>query len=140
MVHRILRKHLDGSLIGGKELAKYERLSLQSSDREMTAVRAERDSIKYKQVEYMMDKIGQEFDGIITGVTDWGIYVEDKESRSEGMVRLSNIKGDFFEHDAKKYRVKGAKSGKTYTLGSEVRIRLTRADMEERVLDFELVK
>jgi ribonuclease R len=140
MVHRILRKHLDGSLIGGKELAKYERLSLQSSDREMTAVRAERDSIKYKQVEYMMDKVGQDFDGIITGVTDWGIYVEDKESRSEGMVRLSNIKGDFFEHDAKKYRVKGARSGKTYTLGSEVRIRLTRADMEERVLDFELVK
>lgn len=139
MAHRMLRKHLDGSMIGSKELIKYEHLSVQSSEREMTAVRAERDSIKYKQVEYMMDKVGQEFDGVITGVTDWGIYVEDKESRSEGMVRLASIKGDYFEHEAKKYRVKGSKTGKTYTLGSEVRIKLTRADMEERVLDFELI-
>lgn len=139
MAHRMLRKHLDGSLIGSRELIKYERLSIQSSDREMTAVRAERDSIKYKQVEYMMDKIGQEFDGIITGVTDWGIYVEDKASRSEGMVRLASMKGDFYTHEASKYRVKGNRTGKTYTLGSEVRIKLTRADMEERVLDFELV-
>ena len=140
MAHRILRKHLDGHTISNKELIKYERLCIQSSDREMTAVRAERDSIKYKQVEYMMDKIGQEFDGVITGVTDWGIYVEDKESRSEGMVRLSSIRGDFFEHEGSKYRVKGKKSGKTYSLGSEVRVKLIRADMEERVIDFELVK
>lgn len=139
MAHRLLRKHLDGSFIGGRELAKYENLSVQSSEREMTAVKAERDSIKYKQVEYMLDKVGQEFDGIITGVTDWGIYVEDKASRSEGMVRLSSIRGDFFTHEPSKYRVKGSRSGKTYTLGSEVRIKLTRADMEERVLDFELV-
>ncbi len=140
MAHRILRKHLDGHTISNKELIKYERLCIQSSDRETTAVRAERDSIKYKQVEYMMDKIGQEFDGVITGVTDWGIYVEDKESRSEGMVRLSSIRGDFFEHEGSKYRVKGKKSGKTYSLGSEVRVKLIRADMEERVIDFELVK
>lgn len=139
MAHRMLRKHLDGSFIQSRELAKYERLSVQSSEREMTAVRAERDSIKYKQVEYMMDKVGQEFDGIITGVTDWGIYVEDKASRSEGMVRLASIKGDFYTHEASKYRVKGNKTGKVFTLGSEVRIKLTRADMEERVLDFELV-
>jgi len=139
MAHRMLRKHLDGLHIQGREIAKYEKLSVQSSERELTAVRAERDSIKYKQVEYMMDKVGQEFDGIITGVSDWGVYVEDKESRSEGMVRLASIKGDYFEHEAKKYRVKGNKTGKTYTLGSEVRIKLIRADMEERMLDFELV-
>lgn len=139
MVHRLLRKHLDGSMISGKELVKYEKLSVQSSEREMTAVTAERDSIKYKQVEYMLDKVGQEFDGIVTGVTDWGIYVEEKNSRCEGMVRLASIKSDYFEHEAKKYRVKGSKTGKTYTLGSEVRIKLTRADIEERVLDFELL-
>ncbi len=140
MSHRILRKHLDGTPIQSRDIAKYEKLSIQSSEREMTAVSAERDSIKYKQVEYMLDKVGQEFDGIITGVTDWGMYVEDKESRSEGMIRLSSIKGDFFTHEASKYRIKGTKTGVIYTLGGEIRIKLTRADMEERVLDFELVK
>lgn len=140
MSHRILRKHLDGTPVQSRDIAKYEKLSIQSSEREMTAVSAERDSIKYKQVEYMLDKVGQEFDGIITGVTDWGMYVEDKESRSEGMIRLSSIKGDFFTHEASKYRIRGTKTGVIYTLGEEVRIKLTRADMEERVLDFELVK
>ncbi len=139
MSHRLLRRHLDGSMISGKELLKYEKLSIQSSEREMGAVSAERDSIKYKQVEYMLDKVGQEFDGIVTGVTDWGIYVEEKNSRCEGMVRLASIRGDFFEHEGSKYRVKGKKTGKTYTLGSEVRVKLTRADMEERVLDYELI-
>ncbi len=139
MAHRLLRKHLDGLMIKSSEIAKYEKLSIQSSEREMGAVRAERDSIKYKQVEFMMDKVGQEFDGIITGVTDWGLYVEEKESRCEGMIRLSSMKSDFFTHEASKYRVKGNKTGKVYTLGGEIRVKLTRADMEERVLDFELV-
>lgn len=139
MSHRLLRKHLDGSLIKASEIAKYEKLSIQSSEREMGAVKAERDSIKYKQVEYMLDKVGQEFDGIITGVSDWGIYVEDKISRCEGMIRLSSMKSDFFTHEASKYRVKGNRTGKVYSLGGEIRVKLIRADMEERVLDFELV-
>jgi len=139
MVHRLLRKHLNGSLIQSQEVAKYEKLSIQSSEREMTAVTAERDSIKYKQVEYMLDKVGQEFDGLITGVTDWGLYVEEKNSRCEGMIRLSSMKSDFFTHEASKYRIKGNRTGKVYMLGGEIRVKLTRADMEERVLDFELI-
>ncbi len=139
MAHRLLRRHLDGSLIQGRELAKYEKLSIQSSEREMTAVSAERDSIKYKQVEYMLDKVGQTFDGVITGVTDWGLYVEDKVSRCEGMIRLSSMKSDFFAHEASNYRIKGTRTGKVYSLGGEIKIKLTRADIEERVLDFELV-
>ena len=139
MAHRILRKHLDGHMISSRELTKYENLSVQSSEREMTAVKAERDSIKYKQVEYMQDKVGQEFNGIITGVSDWGLYVEDKESRSEGMIRLSSMKSDFFTHEASKYRIKGNRTGKVYQLGDEIKVKLTRADMEERVLDFELL-
>ena len=139
MVHRLLRKHLDGSRISGKELARYEKLSIQSSEREMSAVEAERDSIKFKQVEYMMDKIGQTFEGVITGVTDWGIYVEEKNSRADGMVKLSSIKEDYFVHDAKNYRVKGDKTKKTYALGDEVTIKLIAADPEERTLDFELI-
>lgn len=139
MAHRMLRRHLDGSVIGKKEMAVNERLAVQSSEREMHAVKAERDSIKFKQVEYMQDKVGQTFDGTITGVSDWGVYVEEKNSRAEGMVRLGSLKGDFFVNDAKQYRVKGQKTGATYSLGQEVRIKLTRADVEERQLDFELV-
>lgn len=139
MAHRMLRRHLDGSQIGAKEMTKYEKLAVKSSEREMQAVKAERDSIKYKQVEYMQDKVGQTFNGVITGVTDWGIYVEDTVSKSEGMVRLSSIKGDYFTHEASKYRVKGTKTGKTLSLGDAVIVKLIRADMEERQLDFELL-
>lgn len=139
MAHRLLRRHLDKSPISGKEMAKFEKLSIQSSEREVEAVRAERDSIKYKQVEYMAPKVGQTFAGVITGVTDWGVYVEEKESKSEGMVKLSSMKSDYFEHDSSKYQVKGQRSGKKYRLGDEVQIKLVRADLEEKQLDFELV-
>jgi ribonuclease R len=138
MAHRMLRRHLDGSRISGKELSKYEKLSVQSSEREVTAVDAERKSIKYKQVEFMQERVGQTFDALITGVTDWGIYVEEKHSKAEGMVRLASIKSDYFAHDPKKYRVKGEKTGKSYELGQTVRVKLVRADLEERQLDFEL--
>lgn len=139
MAHRMLRMHLDGQQIGPKTLARYEQLAVRSSEREMYAVKSERDSIKYKQVEYMQDKVGQEFDGIVSGVSDWGIYVEEKESKAEGMVRLGSIKGDYYTHEASKYRVKGDRTGQTYSLGQDVRIKLVRADLENRQLDFELV-
>lgn len=139
MAHRMLRRHLDGSVIGKQEMLRYEKLAIKSSQREIEAVKAERDSIKFKQVEYMLDKVGQEFNGIVTGVTDWGIYVEEKESKAEGMVRLGSLRGDYFIHEASKYRIKGEKTGQTYSLGQEVKIRLTRADLEERQLDFELI-
>ena len=140
MAHRMLRKHLDGLTIGPKETQSYEQTSIKSSEREMEAVKAERDSIKFKQVEYLMNHIGEEFEGVITGVTDWGIYVQEKNTLADGMVRLSSIKSDYFEHEASKYRIKGKKSGKTYRLGDEVTVKLTRADKDERQLDFELVR
>ncbi len=140
MVHRMLRRHLDGSHIGPKESAKYEQVSIQSSAREMEAVTAERDSIKFKQVEFMMNRIGEEFDGVITGVADWGIYVQETGALAEGMVRLATIKSDYFEHEAKKYRIKGQRTGKVYHLGDPVRVKLVRADKDERQLDFELIE
>lgn len=139
MVHRLLRRHLDGSNISGKELAAFEKLSIQSSEREIEAVRAERDSIKYKQVEFMSDKVGETFTGVITGVTDWGVYVEEKESKAEGLVRLSSIRGEYYENEPGKYQVKGKRTGKAIRLGDEVKVKLTRADLEEKQLDFELV-
>ena len=139
LVHRLLLKHLRNEKIGPKETAFYEKISIQSSARESEAVKAERDSIKFKQVEFLQNKIGEEFDGIITGITDWGVYVQEQNTLADGMIRMSNIKGDYFEHDPKNYQIKGKKTGKTYRLGDKVRIKLTRADREERQLDFELV-
>jgi len=139
LAHRLLRRHLDGSGIKGTELAHFEKISVQSSQREMEAVSAERDSIKFKQVEYMLNRVGETFNGVITGVTDWGIYVQDTASLSEGMVRLAAIKSDYFEHEAKQYRIKGQKTGKVYRLGDEVKIKLVKVLKDERQLDFELV-
>ena len=140
MAHRMLRHHLDNEVIGPKETAKYEQIAIQSSAREAEAVSAERDSIKFKQVEYMLNKVGEEFDGIITGVADWGIYVQESGSMAEGMVKLSSIKSDYFEHEAKKYRIKGQRTGKIYRLGDEVKVKLVRADKDEKQLDCELVE
>jgi ribonuclease R len=139
LAHRLLRKHLDGVRVGPKETAKLEAMCTHSSNRENEAVRAERDSIKFKQVEYMMNRIGDTFEGVITGVADWGIYVQETGSLSEGMVRLATLGGDYFEHEPKKYRVKGRQTGKVYRLGDVVRVKLVRADAEERQLDFEMV-
>lgn len=139
MAHRLLRLHLDGKHIGPRETEIYERVSVQSSQREMEAVSAERDSIKFKQVEYMMNKVGETFDGVITGVADWGIYVQEENAMAEGMVKLSSIKTDFFEHQSNKYQVKGQKTGKIYRLGDQVKVKLVRANKDDRQLDFELV-
>ena len=140
LAHRLLRKHLDHINVGPKETGSLEATCLHSSEKENEATKAERDSIKFKQVEYMMNKIGDEFAGIITGVADWGIYVQEQEALCEGMVKLSSLKGDFYEHEAKKYRIKGQKTGKVYRLGDEVKVKLVRADAEERQLDFEVVE
>lgn len=140
MAHRMLRKHLDNSHIGPKEMAQFEQMCTKSSQREMEAVSAERDSIKFKQVEYLMNKIGETFEGVITGVTDWGIYVQESTCLADGMVRLATIKSDFFEHEASKYRIKGQKTGKTYSLGDPVKVKLVAADKEARQIDFELLE
>jgi ribonuclease R len=140
LAHRLLRKHLDHVSVGPKETGSLEATCLHSSEKENEATKAERDSIKFKQVEYMMNKIGDEFAGIITGVADWGIYVQEQEALCEGMVKLSSLKGDFYEHEAKKYRIKGQKTGKIYRLGDVIRVKLVRADAEERQLDFAMVQ
>ncbi len=139
LAHRLLRKHLDGSPIGARELSKYEQISLTSSKREIEAVTAERDSIKFKQVEFLQNRLGETFSGVISGVADWGIYVQEENTLADGMVRLASIKSDYFEHEASKYRIKGQKTGKIYQLGDKVKVKLVRADRELRQLDFELV-
>lgn len=105
----------------------------------MIAAEAERASIKYKMVEFMQDKIGQFFDGHISGMSDWGMYVELDETHIEGMVSLREMEDDLYQFDENRYEVYGRRKGRVFTLGDAVRIRVKRADLQRRQLDFELV-
>lgn len=137
MVHRLLQHYLDGGSSENKDT--YEQLCDHSTAMEIRASEAERASIKYKMVEFMEDRIGQEFDGSISGVTDWGIYVELSENKIEGMVALRDMNDDYYAFDAENYAVVGHTSGRRFTLGDEVRIRIKRADLSRKQLDFEMV-
>lgn len=138
MVHRLLQHYLDGgSSVSQTEL---EAQCKHSSDMEQLASEAERKSIKYKQVEFLEDKIGQIFAGIISGVSEWGIYVEIIENMCEGMVRLQDIDGDFYTFDKENYCARGRKTGQEYKMGDEVMIKVKRADLIKKQLDFELVE
>ena len=134
MVHRLLQRYLDGGKSADKDF--YENLAVHSSERETIAAEAERASIKYKMVEYMADKIGQEFDGHISGMSEWGIYVELNDSLVEGMVAMRDIEGDYFRFDESRYQVYGHNTNRVFTLGDNVRIRVKGADLRRRTLDF----
>ena len=140
LVHRILASHLDGKPMTKREFVSLERMCISCSEQEAKAVDAERDSIRYKQVEFLLSKVGQEFDGVISGVTEWGFYVEEKESAAEGLVRVRSIGDDFYNYNQKAYALIGEKSKKKFTLGDPVRVKLTAADLATRTVDFELVR
>jgi ribonuclease R len=137
MVHRLLERYLEGGKTANAQ--KYEDLCKHSSDMENKAANAERSSIKYKQVEFMQDKIGQEFSGVISGVTDWGIYVE-LENKCEGMVSVNSLDDDFYIFDEKNYCLVGRHSHRTYQLGDDVKVEIARANLEKKQLDFRLIQ
>jgi len=137
MVHRLLERYYDGGASVGKE--EYEKRCEHASDMERKAVEAERASVKYKQAEYLLDKIGQEFPGLISGVSKWGIYVELIESKCEGMVRLRDLADDYYYLDEENYRVIGQRNGVQYKLGDPVRIRVKRIDLSRKEMDFQIV-
>lgn len=138
LVHRILENHLTSAKISKDEFAKFEKIAEEASEKEITVAEAERDSIRYKQVEYMKDKVGTEFDGVISGVTEWGMYVEDPATKVEGMVRLKEIEGDLFELDEKNYCIVGTRTKKKYSLGDTIRVKLLAANLDRKTLDFKL--
>lgn len=140
LVHRILASHLNGKPVTRTEYATLEKMCIAASAREAEAVSAERESIKYKQVEYMSSRIGQTFDAIISGVTDWGLYVEDKVTACEGLVRVRTIGDDFYSYAPKEYALIGQRTKKKYALGDPVRIKLVATDLSARTIDFELVR
>lgn len=137
MVHRLLDRYL----AGGKTVnaAKWEDMCKHSSDMENKAANAERSSIKYKQVEFMMDKIGEEFKGVVSGVTDWGIFVE-LENKCEGLVPVSSLDDDFYIFDEKNYCLVGRHTQQKYQLGDELTVEIMRANLEKKQLDFRLVR
>ncbi len=147
LVHRILASHLPdrqtglpGNPISRREYSNLEKMCLTASEQEAKAVSAERDSIRYKQVEYLLARVGQEFDAVISGVTDWGLYVEDTKSASEGLVRVRALGDDFYNYDPKSYALVGQRTQKKHALGDRVRVKLVAADLAARTADFELVR
>lgn len=136
MVHRLLEKYLAGGRSANEQ--KYEELCKHSSDMETRAANAERASIKYKQVEFMQDHIGQIYPGVISGVTDWGIFVE-LENKIEGMIPIRELDDDFYIFDEKNYSLVGRHSHKTYQLGDELKVKIWRTNLEKKQLDFQLV-
>ncbi|HWR74274.1 MAG TPA: ribonuclease R [Bacteroidales bacterium] len=134
MVHRLLTRYLEGQ--PSRDGDKFEKLCEYSSKRERLATDAERASIKYKQVEFMKDKIGQVFEGVISGVTEWGIYVEIIENQCEGMIALRELQDDFFEYDEENYSIRGRHSGKVYMLGDKINVEIVKADLQKRQLDY----
>ena len=138
MVHRLLQMYLDGA--DSQSKAYYEDQCKHASEREVIAAEAERSSTKYKLVEFMQDKIGGEYDGHISGLTEWGMYVEIEPTKIEGMVALRDIQSDFFEFDQEHYRIIGKRSGVIYNLGDPVKIRVKATNLEQKLLDYELVE
>ena len=138
MVHRLLTRYQEGGRSANQE--HYEELSEHSSEMEQTAANAERDSIKYKMVEFMADKIGQEFDGHISGIQSYGIYVEIDENHCEGMVSIHDLRGDYYEFDEAHYCLIGRRHHSKYQLGDPIRIKVAHANMEKRQLDFTLAE
>lgn len=137
MVHRLLARYLAGGDSASKE--KYESLCKKCSERETVAAEAERASIKYKLVEFMQDKLGYEFDGHISGLTEWGMYVEVEPTKIEGMIALRDIRTDYFEFDDKHYRLVGRRTHNVYNLGDAVRVKVKKANLDQKLLDYELI-
>lgn len=138
MVHRLLFHYLNGGQSVNAE--HYEELCKHSSQMEKRAADAERASVKYKQAEYLKDQVGQIFTGIVSGVTEWGMYVEIIENKCEGMIRLRDISDDFYVLDEKNYAIIGQRKKKVYQLGDEVRIKVKTVDLTKKQIDFTLVQ
>jgi ribonuclease R len=140
LIQRILQRHLKHEPFADAELATFQRIAEKSTAREIDATSAERESKKLKQVEYMSDKIGQVFEGTISGVSEWGIYVEEKETKSEGMIKIRDINDDYYQFDKKTYSVIGEKTGKKFTLGDTIKFKVAGADTDKKTLDYLLEK
>ncbi len=139
MVHRLLQKYLDEEKVENREM--YEKDCEHSSEMEKRAADAERASIKYKQVQFMQKHVGGKvFEGIVSGVTEWGVYVEMVESHCEGLVRMSEMTDDYYEYDAKNFRLIGQRRKRIISLGDKVKVRVLATDLDRRTIDLEFMR
>lgn len=139
LLHRILDKHLNGKNLNKEEIDEYHSTAIELSAREVDATEAERASITYKQVEYMLERVGEEFTGIITGITNWGVYVEESKTKSSGMVKFRDMKDDFYTFDRETYSIIGEKTKNKYSIGDEVKIKVLGGDLIKKTLDYAFV-
>jgi ribonuclease R len=137
MVHRLLDLYLRNEPSENQQ--KVEGMCIQSSMMEERAVNAERASVKYKQVEFLQDKVGQKFEGIISGISEWGFFVELSENHCEGMVPMRDMDDDFYEYDEKNYCLVGAHTRRRFVIGQKVTIEIARTNLAKRQMDFKLV-
>ena len=137
IVHRLLDKYLGGGESANKDFV--EEICKHCSEMEKVSSRAERDSIKFMQVKFLKNKIGFIYDGVISGVTEWGLYIEITENKCEGLVKVSSIKDDHYVFDEKKYALIGYRTKSSYQIGQKVKIKIQRADLERKQMDFILV-
>lgn len=141
VVHRVLDSILKGDKNAVKDqLRSLEKIATHSTDKEIDAAEAERASIKYKQVEFMAEHVGEEFNGIISGVTEWGLYIEEEKSRCEGMVPLRELGDDYYVFNKKTYSIEGDRTKKKFRLGDKVRFRVVKADLDAKTLDYAMVR
>lgn len=138
MVHRLLEAYQNNTRLPVRDLSELERIAEYTSIREKSAADAERASIKYTQVKYMAERIGKDFDGVISGVTEWGLYVEEKESRAEGMIRIRDLGSEFFTFKEKEMTLIGEKTKKRYRIGDTIKITVKSADLERKTIDYRL--
>ncbi len=136
MVHRLLAGYLAGAPSSPKK--EYEKMCRHSSKMELLAMEAERASVKYKQAEFLKDKIGQVFEGVVSGVTEWGIFVQIIENKCEGMIPLRDLAGDFYEYEEDNYCIRGRRTGKKYQLGDPVKVQVVRVNMAKKQVDMAL--
>lgn len=139
MVHRLLQHYLEGKPVPKKKLEEEERIARYCSQMEVQAADAERSSIKYKQCEYFAERIGTQIDGTISGVTEWGIYVEDKVTKAEGMIHVKDIPNDFYFFEEKNYRIVGKTHGKIYRLGDKLKAKISAVDLKRKLIAMKLI-
>jgi len=138
MVHRLLQRYLDGAK--SEHAESIEKLCLHSSEREKRAATAERASIKFKQVEFMQSRLGEDFEGVISGVTEWGLFVEIVETKCEGLVRITDLDDDFYDFDSKQLVIVGRNNKRRFTLGDKVFVKVVKTDIDRRTIDLLMVE
>ncbi len=139
LVHRLLQTYLEGNKIPKDKWPRYQSMCDHSSEREKDASNAERDSIKYKQVEYMSAHVGETFTGVITGISEMGLFVAELTTRSEGLIRLRDVGDDYFRYDEKKMAIIGSKTKKMFRIGDHAKIKVKKADLEKKLIDYQFI-